>query len=156
MSDGINWDALVILDPEDIESELERRAMRHDIRDQWPDLADALDAQESSDPEFMAYVRMVDRQLDGNPMTVREAVRAGIQPDLFARSVAIEHAAESKMREIVAADPSFDRTVIGLGRNWTWESVGNAAVAQCQLDFYDVGESLPCGCHDGGDEDDDD
>lgn len=99
MSDGINWDALVILDTEDIESELERRAMRHDIRDQWPDLADALDAQEAADPEFMAYVRMVDRQLDGNPMTVREAVRAGIQPDLYAREKFLLAEAERRKRE---------------------------------------------------------
>jgi len=70
-------------------------------------------------------------------------------PDLFSRAVAIEHAADTKMREVMAADPKFTRTVIGLGRDYTWESVGAAAVAQCLLNFDDDGEDLPCGCHDG-------
>lgn len=76
-------------------------------------------------------------------------------PDLFARAVAIEHAADAKMREVMAADPAFVRTVIGLGREYTWESVGAAAVAQCLLNFDDASEDLPCGCHDGGGDDDD-
>lgn len=76
-------------------------------------------------------------------------------PELFTRAVAIETVADSKMREVMAADPQFVRTVVGLGRHWTWLSIGAAAVSQCQLVFDDAAESLPCGCHDGGDDDDD-
>lgn len=64
-------------------------------------------------------------------------------PDLFDRAVAMEHAAQ-KAGNL--------QTVVGLGRHWTWESVGAAARAQCRLPGFD-NTDIPCGCYDGDDDD---
>ena len=68
-------------------------------------------------------------------------------PDLFARAVAIENGAIAS---------GMLRSVVGLGVNWRWQDVGRAAVAQDWFEFPDDAQPLPCGCHDGGDPDDDD
>lgn len=57
-------------------------------------------------------------------------------PDLFARSVAIEHAASEKLINIK-----------GLGRHWSWEQIGDADESQARLFIETVEE--PCGCYDG-------
>lgn len=65
------------------------------------------------------------------------------EPELFDRAVALEQAALSSGNLI---------TVKGLGRHWTWESIGQAARSQCVLPGIESTET-PCGCYDG-DEDD--
>lgn len=72
-------------------------------------------------------------------------------PELFARAVAMEH----------AAAPSL-QTVKGLGRNWSWESyhkqfMDNKAFEDAQITFDDLFQETaggcicgaPCGCYDG-------
>lgn len=79
------------------------------------------------------------------PATTKHQVRrlAKEEPNLFARAVAIEQAAQAAGKL---------QTVVGLGRNWTWRSVAEADA--CQLDMFRDTTETPCGCHDG-DEDDD-
>lgn len=61
------------------------------------------------------------------------------EPELFDRAVALERRAR---------EAGNLQTVVGLGRNYTWESVGLAARAQCVLPGFDNTDS-PCGCYDG-------
>lgn len=65
------------------------------------------------------------------------------EPELFARAVAME---------TVARKAGNLQTVVGLGRHWTWESVGNAARSQCVLPGFDSTDT-PCGCYDGQEDD---
>lgn len=61
-------------------------------------------------------------------------------PDLFARAVAIEHAAKAN-----------STSVKGLGRNWSWEQLVQIEEAQQKL-FHDV-VPMPCMCFDGEEDD---
>lgn len=68
-------------------------------------------------------------------------------PALFARAVAMEHAAQAAGNL---------KTVVGLGRHWTWESVGKAATQGCNLPAGPESSTTPCGCWDGSDNPDED
>lgn len=57
-------------------------------------------------------------------------------PDLFARAVAMERNAETQ-------------TVAGLGRSWSWESLGKADDEQMSLAGFLDPNDEPCGCFDG-------
>lgn len=61
-------------------------------------------------------------------------------PDLFARAVAIEHAAKAN-----------STSVKGLGRDWSWESLVKADEAQLKL--FSERIEVPCMCFDGGEDD---
>jgi hypothetical protein len=56
-------------------------------------------------------------------------------PHLFARAIAMEQTAKCEV-------------VKGLGRNWKWEDLVNADLAQLKL-FEDLPDEVPCGCYDG-------
>jgi len=72
-----------------------------------------------------------------------EVAKLALQhPELFDRAVAMERNARASGNL---------QTVVGLGRNYTWESVGAAARAQCTLPGFDSSET-PCGCYDGDDD----
>ena len=60
-------------------------------------------------------------------------------PDLFARAVAMEHAASEKLVNIR-----------GLGRHWSWEEVANAEEAQFKM--FPETVPIPCMCFDGDDD----
>jgi hypothetical protein len=79
------------------------------------------------------------------PATKRQEIAkmALQEPDLFDRAVRIEQNAKESGNLI---------TVKGLGRSYSWQSIGEAARSQCTLPGFDSTDS-PCGCYDG-DEDD--
>lgn len=80
------------------------------------------------------------------PATKKDEIRrmAREEPELFARALAIEDAAKNA---------GTLKTVVGLGRNYTWREVAQADERQCAL-FKDAA-STPCGCWDGTDKEDD-
>lgn len=64
------------------------------------------------------------------------------EPELFAKAVKMER---------IARESGSLKVVVGLGRHWTWESIGEAAKQQCRLPGFDNTET-PCGCYDGDDD----
>lgn len=58
------------------------------------------------------------------------------EPELFARAVAMERNANLE-------------TVAGLGRSWSWESLGKADDEQMSLAGFRDPDDEPCGCYDG-------
>lgn len=73
----------------------------------------------------------------------QDIVRLALEmPDLFDRAIEMERNARQAGNL---------QTVVGLGRNFTWESVGVAARAQCVLPGFDSTDT-PCGCYDGDDD----
>lgn len=63
-------------------------------------------------------------------------------PDLFERALVMERKARASGNL---------QTVVGLGRRFTWESIGEAARQQCALPGFE-GNETPCGCYDGDDD----
>ena len=58
-------------------------------------------------------------------------------PDLLDRAIAIER----------AAVPNCRGSIVGLGRDWTWE--GFVKADEDQLKLFKTGPSVACGCYDG-------
>jgi len=81
------------------------------------------------------------------PATKKDEIRrlAREEPELFARALAIEDAAKNA---------GSLKTVVGLGRNYTWREVAEAD--ERQFNIFKEAASTPCGCWDGTDKEDDD
>lgn len=68
-------------------------------------------------------------------------------PDLLERALTIERTAQA-LGDL--------QSVKGLGRNWAWGTFLDYQRKQIQLPFFPAETTVPCGCYDGGDDDEGD